>query len=312
MLVNHIVKIFLPLFLILNLVAAVRRAPFNVEYKGEGTLQERQIFRNSTNLIFGLFRSKNIISLVSQIPCEIIETLENDENEAERFFNEVESGQVPTLIENLPGEITGRIFDIVSIALSIPVTFIEGAQVIFEDTVEFFNAIEDGSILEKLEEFPGLIVSQITSGWGDFTSGLGDFVEIITCALGDCPTTEPAGICLTTTTTSSETSATPTFNLTSSRSPSASPSPSPIPTSTYVPNTYVPNTNVPNTYVPSSTAEGVATVTPTGFQSSTALPGAQGSGELVGLATPMQLSFKAAGASLIAALVGIIGGVLLL
>jgi hypothetical protein len=42
------------------------------------------------------------------------------------------------------------------------------------------------------------------------------------------------------------------------------------------------------------------------------LPSAQGAEEFTSLAAPMQLSFKAAEASLIAALVGIIGIVLLL
>jgi hypothetical protein len=48
MLLNHIVEVFLPLFLILDLVAAVHRAPFNVGFKAEGSLQERQLFKNST------------------------------------------------------------------------------------------------------------------------------------------------------------------------------------------------------------------------------------------------------------------------
>ena len=334
MLVNHIVKIYLSLFLILNLVVAIQRAPFNVEIEGEGVLQERQIFKNSTlaklsppsflpppsvcstitpnalliksrNLIWGLFRSKGIIGLVSQIPCEIVEILENDENESERFFTQIGSGEVPSLIENLPSEIIDRIVGIVDIALTLPSDIIEGAEAIVKDTVELFNSIEDGSIVEKLEQVPGMIVSHITSGWGDFTSGFSGAVDALTCAFVDCPITEPAGICLTTTTnrgessTTAETDATPTFSSSSIWSWSPSPSPSPSPS-------WSPSPTPPSTYVPFSTTEGVATVTSTHSQTSTTLPSTQGSGEFTGLAASIQMSFKAAEASLIAALVGII------
>jgi hypothetical protein len=336
MLLNHIVEVFLPLFLILDLVAAVHRAPFNVGFKAEGSLQERQLFKNSTwaksplpssllrssvcskipqsslliksrNLIWGLFRSRSIIGLLDQIPCEIVEILENDENEADRFFTQIKSGQVPTLIENLPSEITDRITGLVGIALTIPSDLIEGAEAIVSDTLELFNAIEDRSIVDKLENVPEMLVSQITAGWSRITSGLDGIIDVITCAFADCSTTQPAGLCLATTTDSGESSttansnATPTFSSRWTSSPSPSPrpswSPSPAPTSAYV---------------PSSTAVGVVTIRPTRSQTSTALPSTQGTGQFTGSAAPMQLSFKATQASLIAAVVGIIGVVLLL
>ncbi|KAF7510605.1 hypothetical protein GJ744_006217 [Endocarpon pusillum] len=318
MLVNHTVMIFLPLFLILNLVAAIQRAPINV---GEGTLQERQLFRNSTKLIWGLFRSRNIISLLGHIPCEIVQILENDENEADRFFNQIQSGEVPSLIESLPGEITDRIVDIVGIALTLPSDIFEGAEAIVSDTVEFFNAIEDGSIVERLQEVPGMIVSQFTSGWDDFTSGFGGVIDVLTCAFVHCATTEPAGVCLNTNTysgensTTADTGATPTFSSSWSESPTPNPSWGPTPTPSLSPTpipSWSPSPTPPRTYVPSSTAGEVVTAGPNRSQTPTALPTAQATEELTGLAAPMQLSLKAAEASLIAALLGIIGVVQLL
>lgn len=274
---------------------------------------QRALLIKSRNLIWGLFRSRNIISLLGHIPCEIVEILENDEDEADRFFTQIQSGQVPSRIENLPGEITDRIVDIVRIALTLPSDIFEGAEAIVRDTVELFNAIEDGSIVEKLQQVPGMIVSQFTSGWNDFTSGFGGAIDALTCAFVDCPTTEPAGVCGTTTTgsggnsTTAETGATPIFSSSWTWSPTPTPSLSPSPISRWSP-----SPTPTRTYVPSSSAGGVATAGSDRSQTSNALPTAQVTEAFTGLAAPMQLSLKAAEASVVAALLWIIGVVQLL
>lgn len=59
-----------------------------------------------------------------------------------------------------------------------------------------FNDIETGAIVSDLEKLPGVIVSNITSAWGDFKPGLEDdwnaAKRAIACGFGHCPVTTTA------------------------------------------------------------------------------------------------------------------------
>lgn len=149
-------------------------------------------------IIQGLFRSDKIIRYLSDIPCDIIHTLENDAEEAKKFIDEVEQGKVPTIIEDLPDEVKDTLKGVVGIFLKLPTQIVGAAEAAITDVVNVFNHIESGAITSDLAKLPGVIVSDITNAWGDLTSGLVDDWDALSCAiLGNCPvaTTNAVGSC---------------------------------------------------------------------------------------------------------------------
>ncbi|KAG8530047.1 uncharacterized protein KY384_005529 [Bacidia gigantensis] len=152
------------------------------------------------NIARGLLRSGKIVRYISDIPCDVIQTLENDANEAQDFVEDLKQGKVPTLIENLPNEVTGAFKDVLSLFVTLPSELVGAAEAAVTDAVHIFNDIETGAIVSDLEELPGVIVSDVTSAWGDLTSGLEDdwnaATHAIACFFGDCPTSTAAtGTC---------------------------------------------------------------------------------------------------------------------
>lgn len=79
-------------------------------------------------IVQGLFRSQKIVRVLSDIPCDIIQTLENDAAEAKAFVDDFEQGKVPKIIENLPEEVTGAISDLIGIFLSLPTQIVDIAE----------------------------------------------------------------------------------------------------------------------------------------------------------------------------------------
>ena len=63
------------------------------------------------------------------------------------------------------------------------------------DAVKLFNDIESGDIIKDIENLPGVVVSEITAGWGAFTAGLEEGWNAVThevaCLFGDCATATP-------------------------------------------------------------------------------------------------------------------------
>lgn len=149
--------------------------------------------QSNRRIVQGLFRSQNIVRLLSEIPCDIIQTLENDAAEAKAFVDELEQGKVPKIIENLPKEVTGALSDLIRIFVSLPTEIVDKAEAAITGAVNVFNDIESGAIVKDLEKIPGVIVSDITNAWGDLTSGLEDgwnaATDAFACLFGDCPVT---------------------------------------------------------------------------------------------------------------------------
>lgn len=131
-------------------------------------------------IVQALFRSNHIVNLLSDIPCNVILTLENDAEEAKNFIDELENGKVPTIIKDLPKEVIGAFSDVVGMFASLPTQIIDDAKAVVTDAVNIFNDIESGAIVSDLEKVPGIIVSDVTRDWGDI-------VHAATCIFVKCP-----------------------------------------------------------------------------------------------------------------------------
>ena len=156
---------------------------------------------SSSNIVRGLLRSNKILQLISSIPCDVIQILENDADEASNFLSQLESGQVPTLIENLPQEVFDAFQPLVGIFETLPSELVNAAEAAVTDAATIFNDIGTGAIVDDIEQIPGAVVSLVTEEWGDFTSALVDGWDAATDAVGclfkDCPvSTAASGGCL--------------------------------------------------------------------------------------------------------------------
>ena len=140
---------------------------------------EQSVKRHSFNADFhcrtileGLLRSQHFSSIAAQIPCDIITSLESDEYQAQQFIQQVEAGQVPTIIQDLPSEIVDAFTSIVDIALKLPQALLDDAENAVSDAEHIFNDIFDGNIVQDIESLPGEIASDVTAEWGHVTSDL--------------------------------------------------------------------------------------------------------------------------------------------
>lgn len=94
----------------------------------------------------------------------------------------------------------GAFSDVVNIALTLPTKLYGAAEAAVTDAVKLFNDIESGAIVDDLESLPGVVVSEVTAGWGDFTAGIVDDWNAVkhgaTCFFGGCATaTATPGSC---------------------------------------------------------------------------------------------------------------------
>lgn len=76
----------------------------------------------------------------------------------------------------------------------------DAADTAVTDVAKVFDDIVSGNIVDDLESIPGVVVSEITSAWGDLTDGLEDGWEAATdffgCLFKSCPhTTADAYTC---------------------------------------------------------------------------------------------------------------------
>lgn len=174
-------------------------------------------------MVRGLLNSHkgDIAHYITEIPCNIIATLESDAGQAEQFVNQIEKGQVPTIISDLPKEAVDVFGDVLNVLTMIPSEIINVTEAAATDVVNIVDDIEDGSITSVLAAIPSEIVAGITNGWGDLTNGITDAVNGLTDGfkcdiLGQCPST-PVQTCGTpqtgaATTTAVNASATPANN----------------------------------------------------------------------------------------------------
>lgn len=114
-------------------------------------------------IVQGLFRTQKIVRLLSDIPCDIIHTLENDATEAKAFVDDIEQGKVPKIIANLPKEVTGAILgaisDLLHIFVTLPTEIVDVAEATITGAVNVFKDIESGAIVDDLKRPPSTHLS---------------------------------------------------------------------------------------------------------------------------------------------------------
>ena len=183
-----------------------------------------------SNIVKGIFRSHHLANDLSDVPCNIVQTLTTDVQAAEQFVQQIQAGQVPSLIQNLPEEAISEIGDIVGVFTALPSEILNAAESIATDAVHVIDDIEDGSIVSDIEQIPGIIVSDVTAAWGDLTNGLehawGDATSAIGCFFdpASCASSTAANACPVSnsnTATTSSASVAPTYNSAATASSSA-------------------------------------------------------------------------------------------
>ena len=184
----------------------------------------------NSNMVRGLLNSYNgeIVHYITEIPCSIISILESDAGQAEQFVKQIEQGQVPTIISNLPQEAVNVFGDVLNVLELIPSDVIDVGQAAVTDVVSIVNDIEDGSITSVVASLPSEIAASITDRWGDYNDGITDawngWANGFKCnILNHCPSTpvQTCGTPLTTATTTTA-AATPTNSTPAALSSSAS------------------------------------------------------------------------------------------
>ena len=80
--------------------------------------------------------------------------------------------------------------------MTLPSQLIGAAQAAVTDAANIFDDIESGAIVTDIENLPGVVLSDATSAWGDFTSGLVDdwnaATNAIACLFRGCQVTTSA------------------------------------------------------------------------------------------------------------------------
>lgn len=136
-----------------------------------------------STILNGLLRSQNFASVAASIPCDIVNELENNAEAAEQFVREIQAGQVPTIIADLPEEIVNAFGSIVSVALSLPQSIWNTAVNVVDGVEDVFDSIAEGSIVSELPK-------EIADEWEDVTAGFVDAWDQATadiaCFFGDC------------------------------------------------------------------------------------------------------------------------------
>lgn len=186
------------------------------------------LLKSRSTILRGILQSGKFVRYVAEIPCDIIQTLEDDASEAENFVKQIEQHKVPSIIKNLPQEIVDSFTDIVNITLALPSEVEEAAEAAVTGAVKLFNDIESGAIVSDIKNIEGVVVSDVTAGWGDFTAG-------VLCFFGNCATATPSatGACMPASTFTTKTATgslariltTPTQHLITSVTPRAGPAP---------------------------------------------------------------------------------------
>ena len=159
-----------------------------VQYVVESTIN-----KVPSNIVWGLLNLKkgNILQYVSELLCNVIQTLESDFGEAEQFVQEIVSGNVPVIFQDLSQNAVAQFSDVINIAFTLPAAFLGAAESIATEPENLFEDIEDGNTINDLSQFGESIVADITNGWEDFTAGVtdtwNDNTSDIDCFFGNFP-----------------------------------------------------------------------------------------------------------------------------
>ena len=142
----------------------------------------------------GIFNSDkgNLVRNIADVPCDVVQNLESDADAAEQFVSQIQAGQVPSLITDLPEEAISEFGAIIGVATQV----VDVAEAAVTDVVSIFDDIEDGNILDAVTDIPKDIINGITEGWNDLTSEVGHVWSDVTCWIDDdCTTTSTAPPC---------------------------------------------------------------------------------------------------------------------
>lgn len=141
---------------------------------------------------------------IFDIPCDLIKTLESDVEQAQKFVEQLLDGKTPSLIkkspQQIPEEVVEAFQDVIGIFETLPSEIKDVADAAVSDVAKVFDDIGSGNIVEDLKSISGVVVSGITSGWGDLTAGLEDgrgaATNFVGCFFNSCPhTTADAYTC---------------------------------------------------------------------------------------------------------------------
>ena len=138
---------------------------------------------HDSNILKGILNSErgsNLIQNLASVPCEEVQSLFTDATQAQQFVEQIQGGQVPSIIQNLPQEALAQVTDVVNFALLIPTEVIDFATAAVTEAASIVNNIEDGSITSVIEALPSEINSQVTEVWSDLTAGLTDAWDDVT------------------------------------------------------------------------------------------------------------------------------------
>lgn len=144
----------------------------------------------------GILRSDKFIQNAAEIPCDVIESLENDADAAQQFVEQIRQSQVPTIIEDLPQNIVHEFVGLVKVALALPSEIRDVAEAAVTDAVRIVNDIESGAITQEFKNLPSAALSEFSSAWGDLTDGAIHAFDAAThgvgCLFVQCTSSAPA------------------------------------------------------------------------------------------------------------------------
>ena len=168
-----------------------------VQYVVESTIN-----KVPSNIVWGLLNSKkgNIPQYVSELLCNVIQTLESDFGEAEQFVQEIASGNVPAIFQDLSQNAVAQLSDVINITFTLPTAFLSAAEHCHR-AHESIRRHQRRKHRQRPLTVWGSIVADITNGWEDFTAGVTDTWNDITsgidCFFGNFPRpTDAARACL--------------------------------------------------------------------------------------------------------------------
>lgn len=120
---------------------AASRIPICIRLPAWGSRSDTDAINR--RLVWGLLQSRKIIRYISDIPCDIIQSLENDAEEGQNFIEDLKDviedlkdGKVPTIIQDLPSEVIGAFTDVVGIFETLPTKIVGAAEAAVTDAVQ--------------------------------------------------------------------------------------------------------------------------------------------------------------------------------
>ena len=131
----------------------------------------------ASNILKGLLEAQDFASFAASVPCDIVNELETNVEAADQFIEEIQAGEVPTIIKDLPEEVVGAFQSILGVALQLPgaiwdtaTDLVDGAEDVFDD----LTGAGDGSIVDDIGALPGVAATEAAELWDGVADG---FVE---------------------------------------------------------------------------------------------------------------------------------------